>query len=235
MKKISPLSIFFKLCTLASFAGMAGGGYLAYDNLTEDNWLWFGIGCGIALLGIFLTALFVTLFSRLDKQADFADKPVSDCFKGAGLFTFIAAFLVFLAIGLYLWLNRGIWLIGVISIACFILMLMFAMILSFRHQMAPIKKAAADKHAFEMTGKVTSISAKWSIIVLKPVVLIWQYVIETDHVKSVAYCSWRNPLKERIKVGDEVVVQMNPNEPQYCLLIRKHVEPKQQEETTKEL
>lgn len=227
MKKVSPLSIFFKLCALASFGCLAGGGYLAYTELEEDNWLLFGLGCGLALLGIFLTALFVTLFSRLDKQEDFADKPVSHCFKGAGLFTFIAAFLVFLAIGILLWVNRGLWIIGVVSIVCFVLMIVFCFFLSFLYQMEPMRKVAADENGAETKGKVIGIRAKWTIILLHPIVLIWQYTIETDHVKSVSYCSWRDPLKNQIKAGDEVTVKMNYNNPQYCLILRKHIQTKQ--------
>ncbi|MDE6059028.1 MAG: hypothetical protein K2G44_03195 [Clostridia bacterium] len=226
MRKVSPLSIFFKLCALVSFAGLiGGGGYLAYDGYAAANWLMFGIGCGMVALGLFLTALFVTLFSRLDKEEDFADKPISHCFKGAGLFTFIAVFIAFLGVGILVWIDRGLWGVGVAAIICFVLVIVLASVISFYYQMEPMTKLKKDPQAIEMRGIVKSLSAKWTIILLKPITLIWKYKVEVNGHSSTAYCTWRDPLLQQLRCGDEVLVKIKLNSPKYCLITGKNAMP----------
>ena len=220
---MKPKEAFVKIGALISFLGLiGGGGVLAVSGIQTDNYGRFGFGVALAVIGIFVTAIFVTYIAHADGDHDFSEWTFSFALKSAGTFTFFAAILLFVGISVFFWISDGFWQLGVAGIVAFVLMIVIAVEWSIRWQTSSVKKVLADPDAVEFTGRVRKAEGHFNIRIFGYTkVFFYKYFIEVSDTLSITFLRGRDPLSKKLKAGDTVKIKMNPEKMKYCAIIEK--------------
>lgn len=215
-----------KLIAAAVFiGGIGGGGFLAYSGVSGDteNWQQFAIGLCIVICSVFVVACIVPWIAHLDGRADWEAEEgkttVLTSIKTGLLFSFLAALLIFIFIGIVFWLSRGIWQLGAAAAAALFVLIVTSFEMSIRFQTRHSRKVLKSKNAEERIGKITSVRGQFPILFFgRKNFFVKVYVVETDGAKSEAFLRASNKLAKRLCTGAEVKVKINPEHPRYCAI-----------------
>lgn len=226
--KEKTIGIVLKLIAVAVFiGGIIGGGYLAYNALTGESYTpeYFAVGIALVLFSVFVIASIVPWIAHFDGHADWEIEEgkvnVAGSLKAGLTFTFFAACLVFVFIGISAWMSKGIWQLGIAAIAVLVLMIIIATEASIRFQTRESRRVEKDKNATLYSGRIISIDSQFGIFLFgKTKHFIRVFILEIDGVKSKALIRSSSRYAKNLFEGDTVTVLFNPRRPRYCAIAK---------------
>ena len=118
------------IAAVAFLGGIVGGGYLAVTGFGSDDFKKAAVGLAIVVGAVFVIACLVPWIARADGHADWEAEEgrttVLSSIKTGLMFTFFAAVLIFVFIGIYFWVARDMWQLGVAAVAALFIMIIIA-------------------------------------------------------------------------------------------------------------
>ncbi len=216
--------IILKLIAAVAFlGGIVGGGYLAVTGFGSDDFKKAAVGLAIVVGAVFVIACLVPWIARADGHADWEAEEgrttVLSSIKTGLMFTFFAAVLIFVFIGIYFWVARDMWQLGVAAVAALFIMIIIAIEVSIRFQTKHSRIVMKSKNAEDRIGKITSVSGQFPILFFgAKKYFIKVYTVEIDGIKSQAFLRASNRLAKRLCTGAEVNVKIIPKYPRYCAI-----------------
>lgn len=215
-------SIIVKLLTLVAFVVLIiGGVYVMFSSYMSENWRSFAGGCCILAFGFYIMGVLLPLFVRYEKYGSLDGLSPLDCLSTAFWAMIIFSLFIFFVVSIFGWVERGLWKLGIVGIASFILFMIIAIEVTIRYKMdnnAP-KKVKKNPDAVKHSGTVFAVFGRLPIQIIKWFPLVHTYLIDIDGVTSTAFIRHTSKLWKSLTIGSEVNVLFDPKQPKYCVIL----------------
>ena len=215
-------SIIVKLLTLVTFVVLiVGGMYGMYYSYTGENWWLLAVACCMLALGCYAMGILCQLIMRYERNGSLEGLSPLECLSTAFWAMIIFSLFAFFVVSIFGWMDRGLWKLGVIGIASFILFMIAAIEVGIRYKMdnnAP-KKVKKNPDAVKHSGTIFAVFGRFPIQIIKWFPLVHTYLIDIDGVTSTAFIRHTSKLWKSLTIGSEVNVLFDPKQPKYCIIL----------------